>query len=204
MFQKKTWKPRASEFPTRRTLTDTTTGTVQTVNVARAEGTVTEQGDGFSAENMNDLETRIANGLSEKQSAITATGILKGSSGSVTAAEAGTDYVAPVSGKGLSTNDYTTTEKNKLAGLSAPVAVTVTLAAASWVEGTDSATQTVNVTGVTATNSVIVQAAPASREAWLEADVYCSAQGAGTLTFTCETAPESVLTANVLILGVAQ
>lgn len=144
-------------------------------------------------------ETAIA----EKQDEITATGILKGSSGSVAAAVAGTDYVAPVSGKGLSTNDYTTAEKNKLAGLSAPVAVTVTLAAASWAEGTDSATQTVNVTGVTATNSVIVQAAPASREAWLEADVYCSAQGAGTLTFTCETAPESALTANVLILGVA-
>ncbi len=106
-------------------------------------------------------------------------------------------------GKALSTNDYTTVEKNKLAGLSAPVAVTVTLAAASWTEGTDSATQTVNVTGVTATNSVIVQAAPASREAWLEADVYCSAQGAGTLTFTCEAAPESALTANVLILEVS-
>lgn len=199
MFQKKTWKPRASEFPTRRTLTDTTTGTVQTVNVARAEGTVTEQGDGFSAENMNDLETRIANGLSEKQSAITATGILKGSSGSVTAAEAGTDYVAPVTGKGLSTNDYTTTEKNKLAGLSSPIAVSVTLAAASWSDGT----QTVTVTGVTAANSVIVQAAPESRAAWLDADVYCSAQGAGTLTFTCESAPEADLTANVLIVEVS-
>lgn len=30
---------------------------------------------------------------------------------------AGTDYVVPISGKGLSTNDYTTAEKNKLAGL---------------------------------------------------------------------------------------
>ena len=40
------------------------------------------------------------------------------------------NYVAKVSGKGLSTNDYTTTEKNKLAGLSnysLPVATTSTL-----------------------------------------------------------------------------
>lgn len=102
-------------------------------------------------------------------------------------------------GKSLSTNDYTTAEKNKLAGLTSPVAVSVTLAAASWSDGT----QTVAVAGVTATSSVIVQAAPESRAAWLDADVYCSAQGAGTLTFTCESAPETDLTANVLIVEVS-
>ena len=35
--------------------------------------------------------------------------------------------------------------------------------------------------------------------AWAAAGVYCSAQGAGTLTFTCSTVPTSALTANVLI-----
>lgn len=140
-------------------------------------------------------ETEIAG----KQPKIDETGILKGASGSVTTAVAGTDYVAPVAGKSLSTNDYTTAEKNKLAGLSAPVAVSVTLATASWSDGT----QTVNVEGVTATSSVIVQAAPESRSAWLDADVYCSAQGAGTLTFTCADAPEADLTANVLIVEVS-
>ena len=55
-----------------------------------------------------------------RQAKITASGILKGNgSGGVSAAVAGTDYVAPVSGKGLSTNDYTTAEKNKLTGIEA-------------------------------------------------------------------------------------
>ena len=53
--------------------------------------------------------------MTVKQDKITASGLLKGDgSGGVTAAVAGTDYVAPVSGKGLSTNDYTTADKTKL------------------------------------------------------------------------------------------
>lgn len=103
-------------------------------------------------------------------------------------------------GKGLSTEDYTTAEKTKLAGLSVPIALAVTLPATGWSDGV----QTVTVSGVTTTNSVIVQAAPTSRTAWLDAGVYCSAQGAGTLTFTCEDVPESALTANVLIVEVAE
>lgn len=59
-FITKLWKNRVSEFPTRRVVTDTTTSESQTVYVARSEGTVTEDGDAFSAENMNDLEQRIA------------------------------------------------------------------------------------------------------------------------------------------------
>ncbi len=55
-----------------------------------------------------------------KQDKITASGLLKGDgSGGVTAAVAGTDYVAPVSGKGLSTNDYTTADKAKLDNIAA-------------------------------------------------------------------------------------
>lgn len=66
-----------------------------------------------------DVLTGMAD-LSGKQDKITASGLLKGNgSGGVTAAVAGTDYVAPVSGKGLSTNDYTTEEKEKLAGIAA-------------------------------------------------------------------------------------
>lgn len=49
-----------------------------------------------------------------KQAAITATGLLKGSGSSVSSAVAGTDYVAPVSGKGLSTNDFTAALKKKV------------------------------------------------------------------------------------------
>lgn len=60
-FAKKTWKDRISEYPTRRIL-EKEDGTSETVDVARSEGEVSQEGDAFSAENMNDLEERIVNG----------------------------------------------------------------------------------------------------------------------------------------------
>lgn len=61
-FVKKTWKSRLSEHPNRRILTDE--NNVQTrVTVTRDEGQVTQQGDAFSATNMNDLENRIEAGI---------------------------------------------------------------------------------------------------------------------------------------------
>ena len=69
-FVKKTWKNRQSQYPLRRILTDTATSTTQTVTVTRAEGTVAEQGDAFNAENMNDLENRIASEFANQQDAI--------------------------------------------------------------------------------------------------------------------------------------
>ena len=77
--------------------------------------------------------------------------------------------------------------------------VAVTLTAAGW--DTETKTQTVTATGVTETANCIVTAAPASYVAYGEAWVRCTAQGAGTLTFACETVPTEDLTANVLILG---
>jgi len=74
--------------------------------------------------------------------------------------------------------------------------ITVTLLAANW--SNDS--QTVNATGVTASNSVFIGAAPASITDYDTAGVKCTAQGAGTLTFTCTTTPSSDLTVNVLIM----
>ena len=102
-----------------------------------------------------------------------------------------------VSGKQLSTNDYTTTEKNKLAGLTAPVGTTVSLTVAGW----NNNAQTVSVSGMTASSIFFATYAPASRAAWVDADIYCSAQGAGTLTFTCSTVPTEAITANIVILG---
>lgn len=72
-----------------------------------------------------------------------------------------------------------------------------TLAVADW----SSNTQTVNVTGVTATNTVIVSPAPASAADYSAAGILCTAQGAGTLTFTCDTVPSNAITVNVVILG---
>lgn len=73
---------------------------------------------------------------------------------------------------------------------------TVTLAAADW----SGNAQTKSVTGVTSTNTVIVSYAPSDRAAYLAAEIYCSAQGSGTLTFTCGTTPTTAIGVNVRIL----
>ena len=73
---------------------------------------------------------------------------------------------------------------------------TVTLTSSGW----SSNSQTVSVSGMASTLDIVVSPAPASQEAWGKAGVYCSAQGAGTLTFTCKSAPTTNLTANILIL----
>ena len=73
---------------------------------------------------------------------------------------------------------------------------TVALAAASW----GSLEQTVAVTGVTASNTVVVSPAPASAEAWGKAGVYAASQTAGKITFKCKKAPSAALTANVVVL----
>ena len=62
LFTTKTWKNRKSEYPGRRTLT-LEDGAQKLVSVSRAEGNITEEGDAFSAENMNDLEARILTAL---------------------------------------------------------------------------------------------------------------------------------------------
>ena len=111
-----------------------------------------------------------------KQAKITASGILKGNgAGGVSAAVKGTDYAAP------------------------SVGVTATLTASGW--NTNAKTQTVSVSGVTATANCIITAAPDSYMAYAKAGVRCTAQGAGTLTFACETVPTANVAANVLIVG---
>ena len=62
-FNKKTWKARIAEHPARRILKFVLTGTESVVEVARDEGAVAQDGDAFSAGNMNDLEQRIADGF---------------------------------------------------------------------------------------------------------------------------------------------
>ena len=68
-FKQKTWTDRVAEFINRRLLTKED-GSTELVMVARSEGTVSTEGDGFTAKNMNDLEQRIANEFSELNNAI--------------------------------------------------------------------------------------------------------------------------------------
>lgn len=78
-----------------------------------------------------------------------------------------------------------------------------TASAALPVAGWSSKAQTVSVSGVTASNSFIVTPAPESYLMWRDCGVYCTAQGAGSLTFACEETPTAALNANILILEVA-
>jgi len=75
--------------------------------------------------------------------------------------------------------------------------ITVTLTAAWW----SSNEQTVSAIGVTASNTVIVSPAPSDIADYADCGVYCSAQGSGTLTFGCDTAPDGDIVVNVLIMS---
>ena len=76
------------------------------------------------------------------------------------------------------------------------VAGALTLNAAGWSGGA----QTVSVAGLAASDSVIVTPAPASRDAYINSDVRCTAQGDGMLTFTATTTPTAGMVINVIIL----
>lgn len=66
-FISKLWKNRESEYPTRRILTNTSDGTTTTVTVERSEGVITEAGDTFDANTMNNLENRIASAFTAEE-----------------------------------------------------------------------------------------------------------------------------------------
>lgn len=74
----------------------------------------------------------------------------------------------------------------------------VTITVANWNATT---TCTKSVTGVTASNDVIIAPDPASISDYTSAGVYCSAQASGTLTFTASSTPTADLTVNVMIAG---
>lgn len=124
----------------------------------------------------NDDPTSISTVISGKQAKILTSGLLKGNgSGGVSAAVAGTDYQSPVK------------------------SATVTLSANAW----NGNSQTINISNVTAGSLVTVAPVPTAqnRTAYLEAGVYCSAQGAGTLTFVCEDVPSVNLNVNIQIIN---
>lgn len=75
--------------------------------------------------------------------------------------------------------------------------LTITIAVSDWSNNTCTKT----VSGVTANNTVIISPAASSFEAYGEAQVRATAQGANQITFTCTDVPSSALTVNVAIFG---
>lgn len=67
---KKIWKNRTTEFPTKRTLMKED-GSSEIVTVTRNEGTVSEEGDAFDADTMNNLEERIDAGFASVNGKLT-------------------------------------------------------------------------------------------------------------------------------------
>lgn len=86
---------------------------------------------------------------------------------------------------------------SKLAADAKSRAVAVSLPASGWADNS----QSVAVAGITAQSNIVVSPAPDSRDDYYAADIYCSAQGEGTLSFCCSTAPTADVTANVLVLA---
>ena len=124
----------------------------------------------------NNDPTSLSTVISGKQAKITVSGLLKGNgSGGVSAAVAGTDYQSPVK------------------------SATVTLSANAW----SSNSQTINLANVATNSLVTVAPVPTAqnRTAYLEAGVYCSTQGSGTLTFVCEDVPSVNLNVNIQIIN---
>ena len=85
----------------------------------------------------------------------------------------------------------------KIAANAVSKSFTVTLTAGGW----NNNSQTVNATGVTASNTVIVSPAAASFVVYGEAQIRCTAQAANSLTFMCEGAPEEAVTVNVTCIN---
>lgn len=97
----------------------------------------------------------------------------------------------------------TDTEKTTWSGKAdKPSLTTATLTTSGW----SSNSQTVTVTGVLADSSKqaidVVPANKASADAWAAAGVWCTGQGANSLTFTCESVPTAAISLNIRMQGV--
>ncbi len=73
----------------------------------------------------------------------------------------------------------------------------VTLSSSSW----SNKSQTVSVSGVTTSNTIIVGPDPAYVDAYGNAGIVCTAQASNSLTFTCNIVPTTNITVNVIILN---
>ena len=153
-------------------LTALDTGVSNAASAAQTAKT-TAEGAASAAQTAQEAASAAATAAGGKQPKITATGLLKGTGSAVEAAQAGVDYQLPVT------------------------SVQVTLPAAGWQNNA----QTAAVSGVTADSAVVVSPAPSSFEGYNEAECRATAQGAGTITFSCGSTPSGALTVNVMIIN---
>jgi hypothetical protein len=104
---------------------------------------------------------------------------------------------APTGDNEPATKGYADNIKSIANGKCSKAEKTTSLTVSGWGTGL---TQTVSGSGVTASNTVIVAPNAASHAAYAEANVRCTAQEGGKLTFTCDEVPTAALTVNVVIL----
>lgn len=77
------------------------------------------------------------------------------------------------------------------------VTKTVILSASNWSNNT----QIINVSDVTANNTILVGYNPESYEEYSNTAIRCTEQGNNTLTFSCESTPSVDVSVNVVILN---
>lgn len=91
----------------------------------------------------------------------------------------------------------TATDKTKLNGIDTGAtkntitSATATLTIAGW----SNKSQTISVTGVTSSNLIFITTNDTSN------GIKCTAQGSGTLTFTCSSVPTSSVTVSISVLS---
>lgn len=83
-----------------------------------------------------------------------------------------------------------------------PVSVKLSLPVNGWTAGSTGYTQTVTVTGMTDTKSVIVNPSAESVTPYSASEIRCTGQSANKLTFTAVTQPTEAISVDVLHLGV--
>jgi hypothetical protein len=83
-----------------------------------------------------------------------------------------------------------------------PTSVTVTLTAEGWVADGDVYKQSVAVSGMNDTKSVIANPSETSASAYSSASIKCSGQSANTLEFTAVSQPTEAINVDILHLGV--
>lgn len=83
-----------------------------------------------------------------------------------------------------------------------PTSVTVTLTAEDWVADGDVYKQSVAVSGMNDTKSVIVNPSETSASAYSSAGIKCSGQSANVLEFTAVSQPTEIINVDILHLGV--